>query len=320
MGSYALYNLTTGNYNLGLGYKAGENLTSGSGNIIIGYDIDAPSATASNQLNIGNLIFGTNLDGRNATLSSGNVGIGTTSPGYTLDVNGTFNASATSTFAGNVGIGTVSPTNLLSLGGNSARIFWMERHTTANTAGNTLTIQSGSATVGATDKDGGMLTLSPGASTGTGKASTRTQRLGRASSTATADNTLYDAEIIPSVLNLTDASATNLFEVALATLAMAGGTIEYTINVSDGTDMQTLSGIVAYSAVNKGGVYTTQITENASNRAVANSSGTLTASWSVLEGTNKITIQLTADSSLTPTSMKLYYKLHNGSANAITQL
>src|SRR3990167_8435855 len=35
--------------------------------------------------------------------------------------------------SGNVGIGTTSPTNLLSLGGNSARIFWLERHTTANT-------------------------------------------------------------------------------------------------------------------------------------------------------------------------------------------
>jgi len=56
-GSSALNYNTTGNYNLGLGYKAGENLTSGSGNIIIGYDIDAPSATADNQLNIGNLIL-----------------------------------------------------------------------------------------------------------------------------------------------------------------------------------------------------------------------------------------------------------------------
>ena len=88
VGSYALYNLTTGNYNLGLGYKAGENLTSGSGNVIIGYDIDAPSATASNQLNIGNLIFGTGLDGRNGTLSSGNVGIGTTAPTGKLTVRG----------------------------------------------------------------------------------------------------------------------------------------------------------------------------------------------------------------------------------------
>lgn len=68
--------------------------------------------------------------------------------------------------AGNVGIGTTVPTNLLSLGGNSARTFWMERHTTANTAGNTLTITAGGATSGATDKAGGNLILQGGLSTG----------------------------------------------------------------------------------------------------------------------------------------------------------
>ena len=68
--------------------------------------------------------------------------------------------------SGNVGIGTTAPTNLLSLGGNSARIFWLERHTTANTAGNTLTITAGGATAGATDKAGGNLFLWPGVSTG----------------------------------------------------------------------------------------------------------------------------------------------------------
>jgi hypothetical protein len=68
--------------------------------------------------------------------------------------------------SGNVGIGTTGPTYLLSLGGNSARTFWMERHTTANTAGNTLTVQAGGATSGATDKAGGDLLLYPGVSTG----------------------------------------------------------------------------------------------------------------------------------------------------------
>lgn len=70
--------------------------------------------------------------------------------------------------AGNVGIGTTSPTNLVSLGGDSARTVWMERHTTSNTAGNNLTLQAGGATSGATDKAGGNLVLSSGTATGTG--------------------------------------------------------------------------------------------------------------------------------------------------------
>ncbi len=148
-------------------------------------------------------------------LSGGNVGIGTTSPGYLLEVyssarrfsagsdgvvrwnqdsygglltwdtdvafidtnvstpNLAFKINASEkmriTTAGNVGIGTTTPTNILSLGGNSSRIAWMERHTTANTAGNTLTITAGGATSGATDKNGGDLLLQGGLSTGTGE-------------------------------------------------------------------------------------------------------------------------------------------------------
>ena len=67
-----------GEYNIALGHKAGENLTTGSNNIIIGANIDAPSATGNDQLNIGNLIYG--------NLSSGNVGIGTTDPAYPLEM------------------------------------------------------------------------------------------------------------------------------------------------------------------------------------------------------------------------------------------
>lgn len=68
--------------------------------------------------------------------------------------------------SGNVGIAAVIATNLLSLGGNAARIIWMERHLTADTAGNTLTITAGGATAAATDKAGGALILQGGLSTG----------------------------------------------------------------------------------------------------------------------------------------------------------
>ena len=86
IGSLAGYNITTGGYNVLLGYAAGENLTTGAKNIVIGYDIDAPAVDSTNTLNIGNLIYATGLDGANGTLSSGNVGIGTTTPTAKLHV------------------------------------------------------------------------------------------------------------------------------------------------------------------------------------------------------------------------------------------
>jgi len=102
---------------------------------------------------------------------------------------------------GNVGIGTTTPTNLLSLGGNAARTIWMERHTTANTAGNNLTLQSGGATSGATDKTGGALLLSSGTATGTGT-SIITFLTATAGSTGTVDNAPAERMRINSIGNL----------------------------------------------------------------------------------------------------------------------
>jgi trimeric autotransporter adhesin len=86
VGRNSLYATTSGIGNIGMGSYSGDNITTGSYNIMLGYDIDAPTATASNQLNIGNLIYGTGLDGRDAILSSGNIGIGTKTPDAKLDI------------------------------------------------------------------------------------------------------------------------------------------------------------------------------------------------------------------------------------------
>jgi hypothetical protein len=79
----------------------------------------------------------------------------------------------TITNTGNVGIGTTTPTNILSLGGQVARIFWMERNTTSNTAGNNLSVLAGGSTVGATNKNSGILDI--GGQLGTGSGETRTR-------------------------------------------------------------------------------------------------------------------------------------------------
>ena len=103
---------------------------------------------------------------RSGSLVTGNIlQVGNTTAASDLVVSNT----------GNVGIGTTSPTNLVSLGGNSARTMWMERHTTADTAGNSLTVRAGGATVGATNKNGGDVIVSGAGSTGTGASGVQLQ-------------------------------------------------------------------------------------------------------------------------------------------------
>jgi hypothetical protein len=81
IGVGAISQITSGSSNTALGYNAGQGLTGGSGNIAIGANAQLPSATGSNQLSIGNWIYGLN----------GNIGIGTAAPTALLSVNGSAN-------------------------------------------------------------------------------------------------------------------------------------------------------------------------------------------------------------------------------------
>ena len=103
--------VTTGAGNILLGYQAGNAITTGSNNILLGYDIDAQSNTGSNQLSIGNLIFATGGFGTGTTIGTGSVGIATTAPRGTLEVDGT-----TYLMSGNVGVGTTGPRALFEVG------------------------------------------------------------------------------------------------------------------------------------------------------------------------------------------------------------
>lgn len=224
---------------------------------------------------------------------------------------------------GNVGIGVTAPTNLLSLGGNSARIFWMERHTTANTAGNSLTVQSGGATSAATDKSAGDLILGAGLSTGTGASKVRIQTNTTALSTGTSDNTATDRIIATSPKSVTNNTATTLFSLTNANSSatvsgVVAGVIRYCVEVYDGTDTQVEEGIVSYHVTNKAGTIANNTVVKSANQQAA-TAGTLTVTFTITAA-NPALVQVNANSSLTPSTgyPRITSVLENLSNQAVT--
>jgi hypothetical protein len=201
--------------------------------------------------------------------------------------------------------------------GTVARTIQSGRHTTANTAGNSLTIQSGGATSGATDKAPGDLILVSGVSTGTGGANVKIQTMTRALSTGTSDNTATDRIIVTSPKSITDGSATTLVSLALAAGSTIGGILQYTIEVTDGTDYQVETGQVFVSGYNKGGVFGVTATEANSQQNV--SSGTLTTTWAI-SSANPAVVSINADTSLTASTgyPRITYTYKNLTQQAVT--
>jgi hypothetical protein len=137
IGTMSGYNISSGLGNTFLGYMSGYNISSGSNNIVIGQNVDVPSATANQQLNIGNIIYGTNIYGGQSLSSApalnGRIGIGTSSPYSKFAIHANNNDTDTTLFSiasstsnstttlfavlnsGNVGVGTTSPWAKLSI-------------------------------------------------------------------------------------------------------------------------------------------------------------------------------------------------------------
>ncbi len=101
---------TSGGKNILLGWNAASTTASGSNNIALGYDIALPSTNGSNQLNIGNLIFGTGINGEGTNLSTGSIGIGTTSPPFKLTVDNAGSSGIVAGFENSSGECTINPT------------------------------------------------------------------------------------------------------------------------------------------------------------------------------------------------------------------
>jgi len=140
LGYQSGYGITTGSNNIWIGTATSSagiaNLTTGSQNISIGNNISLPSATANGQLDIGNIIYGTGITGTGSTISSGNIGIGTTTPPQPLSVIGSAYVS------GLLGVGTANPaTNLdgtygVEIEGNAATSYTLTSFRNSVSGGN----------------------------------------------------------------------------------------------------------------------------------------------------------------------------------------
>lgn len=112
-------------------------------------------------------------------------------------------------------------------------------------------------------------------------------------------------------ITLTDGAATTIATIALSAGQRAGGVLTYSIEVTDATDFQVLTGVVSFAAVDKAGTLTAEAIEAlTTTTANAESSiSTLTNTWTVSDGTNAFSIQVNANSSLVSPTIVIRFEL-----------
>jgi hypothetical protein len=170
-----------------------------------------------------------------------------------------------------------------------------------------------------TDRAGADLILTSGNPTGAGIQGDIKLKTAYPGVTSATQQTPTERLVIAAAKPLTDAP-TPLFEIALPAGAMTGGSIDWTIEASDGTDHQAYASRTTFASINKAGVYTSTITHNTANDSKVVSAGTLTAAWSIVPGTNKITVSVTPACSLAKTTYRMSYIVKQNAPRALTRL
>jgi hypothetical protein len=108
---------------------------------------------------------------------------------------------------------------------------------------------------------------------------------------------------------ITDASATALFEIPLASLGVAAGFMVFAVVARDATDQQVIAGIATYSGENKGGTLVGVMTYDTANEAKSVSTGTLTLSFTDDDNADAVRFLVQPTGSLTETEYYIVYTL-----------
>ncbi len=107
-------------------------------------------------------------------------------------------------------------------------------------------------------------------------------------------------------LALTDNDVIDVMTVTIAANDGFACTLDYTIYITDGTDMQTHTGVLLISANNKAGTISDDIVHPAGVEAEDLTAGTLTEAWTANDnGDGTLAIRVQANTSLTPTTFTI---------------
>lgn len=119
---------------------------------------------------------------------------------------------------------------------------------------------------------------------------------------------------------LTDATLTELVDIALTPGTYAGGVISGVAMVTDGTDYQAFQFGFGFAAVNKAGTITTDLQDIQANSPRAASAGgiALTPAPDLVNGTNKITFRLAVDTALVNPTIAVSFEVKSYGGTQIT--
>ena len=107
--------------------------------------------------------------------------------------------------------------------------------------------------------------------------------------------------------NLSSTSAHSIFAITLTDGKCSGGQMFYSVELQvSGGDSVVFTGILNFAAINKGGVYFTNIVDTAGAYAESAAGDSCTLAWSFSNRTNKTTLRLTPTFSVTGAGVSSY--------------
>jgi len=278
----------------------------------VGYNAMAVGNNAYNTTAIGTNSFRDATGGYNAGLGN-SAGLGTTSGSYCTYVGA--EAGQTGNYSSSMGLGyqaQVTGNNMCVIGAANANGYYTNVYFNGVTHTAPYSVILHACHGSGTNINAADFTISGGAATGTGNGGfvKTTTSVKRASGTTQQSDT--DRNVIPAkYVDITGGAATTFGTLALTTSGTtSGGEVMYTIEANDGTDYQSLTGVLKYDVVNKAGTLTVTYSD-VQNGAGACSAGTLTATVTAAVSGTSIQFQANAVSSLSETVLRVSFQVIN---------